>query len=230
MSWFNNDNAFPEEKKNYIRRFWMPNNSEKQITFVDGSTVMCGSVQVQTPFKYEEYQIQLNGSWRNWFTRPIEAKDDVLKQMGHRASKVAAFTVIDHSEWTDKKGNVHRDELALYVVKRSSQTWGIIERQLSRNNGNLRGMKFNVSRMGDKSPGVGSFLEFESRTDLDSIQGDWSSFNYLEILKPKTKEEMDAILNPTNTETFSSSDDGGWGNSGPSSQSSPWGSNNPVPF
>jgi len=223
MSWYNNDNAFPSENKKYTRRFWMPNNTEKQITFVDGAVVECGGVQVKAPFKIEEYQIQLNNNWKNWFTRPINPEDDVLKQMGHRASKVAIFTVIDHSEWTDKKGNVHRDELSLYVVKRSSQTWGLIERQLSRNNGNLRGMKFNVSRMGDKSPGVGSFLEFEGRSEISE---DLQPFNYLEILKPKTKQDMDSILNPVQTDTFSQDNDnwssssdpaqagGGWGNTG----------------
>jgi len=222
MSWYNNDNGFPDEGKKYTRRFWMPNNTEKQITFVDGPVIDCGGTQVQTPFKIEEYQIQLNNSWKNWFTRPINPEDDVLKQMGNRASKVAVFTVIDHSEWTDKKGNVHRDELSLYVVKRSSQTWGQIERQLSRNNGNLRGMKFNVSRMGDKSPGVGSFLEFEGRTELpQNIQ----AFNYLDILKPKTKAEMDTILNPVQSDSFQSDSwggsgsdpaqaGGGWGNTG----------------
>ena len=59
MSWYNNDNAFPSENKKYTRRFWMPNNTEKQITFVDGAVVECGGVQVKAPFKIEEYQIQL---------------------------------------------------------------------------------------------------------------------------------------------------------------------------
>lgn len=203
MTWFNNDEGFEAQrpKKNYVNRFWMPKDSEKTITFVDDTTVLCGETTITSPLFIEEYQINLNGHWRNWFTRPFKPEDDLLKEMGYRASRVAIFTIIDHSEWTDKKGTLHKDELKLFVVKRSAPIYKQIEKLMGRH-GSLRGRQFNVSRMGDKSPAVGSMLEY-----LDHKEPQEIPFNYLEVLKPKTREEIEAIFNP-------SSDNSGWGSSG----------------
>lgn len=234
MTWFNNDEGFEAQrpKKNYVNRFWMPKDSEKTITFVDDTTVLCGETTITSPLFIEEYQINLNGHWRNWFTRPFKPEDDLLKEMGYRASRVAIFTIIDHSEWTDKKGTLHKDELKLFVVKRSAPIYKQIEKLMGRH-GSLRGRQFNVSRMGDKSPAVGSMLEY-----LDHKEPQEIPFNYLEVLKPKTREEIEAIFNP-------STDNSGWGSSGntqkePSSDSwnaqvdknqpqSSWGSGNSSP-
>ena len=196
MSWYNNDNGFAslEPKKTYTKRFWMPNNSEKLITFIDAPIIELDGVQIKTPFQYNEYQLQLNGNWRNWFTQPINPQDDVLKEMGYKASKVAVMTIVDHSEWTDKQGNLHKDELSLYVVKRSQPIWKQIEKLLERN-GSLSGKTFRVHRMGDKSPGSGSMLE-KNEQDFNLDPSIHKPFNYLEILKPKSKAELEALFSP----------------------------------
>lgn len=214
MTWFNNDEGFEAQrpKKNYVNRFWMPKDSEKTITFVDDTTVMCGETKITSPLFIEEYQLNLNGHWRNWFTRPFKPEDDLLKEMGYRASRVAVFTIIDHSEWTDKKGTLHKDELKLFVVKRSAPIYKQIEKLMSRH-GSLRGRQFNVSRMGDKSPAVGSMLEYQDHIEIEEVP-----FNYLEILKPKTREELENIFNPT-------SDNNNWGGSTKAPETSSWGAN-----
>lgn len=202
MSWYNNDNGFAslEPKKTYTKRFWMPNNQEKLITFVDTPVIDLDGVQIKTPFQYNEYQLQLNGNWRNWFTQPINPQDDVLKEMGYKASKVAVMTIVDHSEWTDKQGNLHKDELSLYVVKRSQPIWKQIEKLIERN-GSLAGKTFRVHRMGDKSPGSGSMLE-KNEQDFNLDPNVHKPFNYLEILKPKTRAELEAIFNPNQDDPF----------------------------
>ena len=225
MSWYNE--PFKDEiGKKYIKRFWMKNGSETSITFIDGATVDCGGVEVKTPFTYEEYQENINGDWRNWFTRPVDPSQDILRQMGKRPSKVAVFTIIDHTEWTDRKGNLHKDEISLYVVKRSSSVWNQIERLISRE-GSLRGRKFRVMRMGDKSPGAGSLLEYEGEFGLGE---DHVPFNYLEILKPKTPEEIGEIFDPQ------PKNQGGWGSQPPppppptpQQQQGGWGNNQQTP-
>jgi hypothetical protein len=211
MTWFNNDEGFEAQrpKKNYVNRFWMPKDSEKTITFVDDTTVMCGDTKITSPLFIEEYQLNLNGHWRNWFTRPFKPEDDLLKEMGYRASRVAVFTIIDHSEWTDKKGTQHKDELKLFVVKRSAPIYKQIEKLMSRH-GSLRGRVFNVSRMGDKSPAVGSMLEY-----LDHSEPEEVPFNYLEVLKPKTRVELEAVFNPA-------TDNSSWGGGNTPKETSSW--------
>ena len=233
MSWYNNDAGFVQNSpKKYTKRFWMPNNTDRLITFVDNPIEDFGGVKVQTPFKYNEYQVQLNGSWKNWFTQPIDTTQDVLKELGYKASKVAVLTVIDHAEWTDRNGTVHKDELALYVVKRSQPIWAQLEKIIARE-GSLSGKTFRVHRMGDKSPGSGSMLEkyeqnFTLNTELHK------PFDYLEILKPKVKEELESIFDPNANDPFkqtpqnqSSNGFGGdasWGQQGQSqAQNNGWG-------
>jgi len=233
MSWYNNDAGFVQNSpKKYTKRFWMPNNTDRLITFVDNPIEDFAGVQVQTPFKYNEYQVQLNGSWKNWFTQPIDPSQDVLKELGYKASKVAVLTVIDHAEWTDRNGTVHKDELALYVVKRSQPIWAQLEKIIARE-GSLSGKTFRVHRMGDKSPGSGSMLEkYEQNFNLNPELH--KPFNYLEILKPKSKEELEAIFNPSANDPFQQQTqssnsfgggDNGWGQqSQAQAQDNGWGS------
>lgn len=194
MSWYNNDNAFKAEKSSFTRRFWMKNGTDREITFIDGASIDFNGQKIPTPIQYQEYNLNMNGHWRNWFTRPTDDSQDFLKEMGHRASKVAALTVIDHSEWTDRKGVVHKDEVTLYVLKRSSTVWKQIER-FYQTHGSLEGQKFRISRMGDKSPGAGSLLEHIGASDVydSSIH---KPFEYFEILAPKTRQELMDICNP----------------------------------
>lgn len=228
MTWYNNDQGFEAQKpKNkYIKRFWMPNDSDRLITFVDEPVITLNSVQVNTPFLYNEYTINLNGHWRNWFTQPFDKEQDVLAQMEYKPSKVAAITVVDHAEWQDKKGNVHKDELALYVIKRSSPIWKQLTKLIERHK-SLAGKTFRIHRMGAKSYACGSMLEKHEQDFV--LAEEHKPFNYLEILKPKTKEELEALFAPapdvfsSNTQQQSNGIPNGW-QSQPQTQQQAWAS------
>ena len=194
MSWFNNDSAFKSETSDRVRRFWMKNDTERMITFVDPATINFNGTEIPTPIQYMEYNLNMNGHWRNWFTRPTDDSQDFLKELGHRASKVAALTVIDHSEWPDRKNNTHKAEVVMYVVKRSSTVWKQIERFYS-THGSLQGQKFRISRMGDKSPGAGSLLEHVGQSEVYNPEIH-KPYDYFEILKPKTRDELIKITSP----------------------------------
>jgi len=194
MSWYNNDAAFKNESSSRVRRFWIKNNTDREITFVDGPSIDFNGTAVPTPLKYQEYNLNMNGHWRNWFTKPTDASQDFLSELGNRASKVAVLTIIDHSEWTDRKGDLHKDELLLYVVKRSSTVWKQIER-FYQAHGCLQGQRFRISRMGDKSPGAGSLLEHIGPSEVYNPELH-TPYDYFEILKPKTKEELIKITSP----------------------------------
>ena len=70
-------------------------------------------------------------------------------------------------------------------------------------------------RMGDKSTGSGFMLEkYEQNFQLDPNVH--VPFNYLEILKPKSKEEIEALFNqgnedPFNSQQNSTQSDAAWG-------------------
>ncbi len=211
MDWFNNDKGFASAspKKNYIKRFWMPNNSDRLITFVDAPLINLNGVQVATPFKYNEYTLNLNGHWRNYFTKSLNPEDDVLGQMEYKASKVAAMTIIDHSSWEDKSGTVHKDQPTLYIIKRSQPIWTQLTKIVERE-GSLSGKTFRVHRMGDKSPACGVMLE--KHNEDFPLTEEHQPFNYLEILKPKSKAELEALF--SNEDPFSQgaqAQQQGWG-------------------
>lgn len=217
MSWFNNDSAFASESSSTTRRFWMKNNTDREITFIDGPTIDFNGTEVPTPLQYMEYNLNMNGHWRNWFTKNTDPSQDFLKDLGHRASKVAALTVIDHSEWTDRKGNLHKDEVVMYVVKRSSTVWKQIERYYA-THGSLQGQRFRISRMGDKSPGAGSLLEHIGPSSVYNPE-QHKPFDYFTILAPKTKEELMDLTNPDKDDFVSNHNQQSWGQ--PQQQSAP---------
>ncbi len=201
MGWYNTgydaaeiEARNPTKKKMY--RFWMPVGAEQEITFVDDDSKPLElefdgkKVKVSLPVLFKEYQLYLNGNWRNWFTQPEDPDDDLLRQNGERASQVAAFTIIDHSEWADRNGVKHKDELKLMVVKTSSSTFKILQKQSAKRKG-LRGCRFTVSRLGDKSCNVGDTFEFEEKGDLPK---DIQPANYLEEFRPLQRDELAKII------------------------------------
>ena len=196
MSWYNNDAGFSARKpRKYTPRFRMKVGTERLITFVDEPVVSFDGVELSTPVLYNEYSIQINGRWGNFFSQPFEKDADVLGELGYRASRVAAMTVIDHNEWTDRNGVTHRDELSLYVMKRSQPIWAQVER-LVKKEGSLRGKTFLVSRMGEKSSSAGTLIE---RHDSNfPINDTHQPFNYLEILKPRSRQEIEELLGKDN--------------------------------
>lgn len=201
MSWYDTgyDSAQTENfanAKKKIWRFYMRQGDEQEITFVDDDTkplpleIDNKKVKVSLPVLFREYQLYLNGDWRNWFTVPDDSDDDLLVKQGHRASQVAAFTIIDHNEWTDRNGVTHKDVLKTFVVKTSTPTFKLLQKQSAKRKG-LRGCRFTVSRLGQKTCNVGDVFEFEEKTDLPK---EIQPVNYLEEFRPKTKAEMEKIV------------------------------------
>ncbi len=176
-----------------IRRFWIPNDKETQITFLDGDLDDDGLLQTVT---YWEHQLRLNGDWRNWFacTQDSEPCPICLGGQGDSPSLVAAFTVIDHTKWTDKQQKVHQHERRLFICKR--ETLKRLQKIATKRDG-LLGITFDVSRTGDKSAAVGSDFDFvEKRTaaNLKKAYGlkleDVKAYDYEETIKYRNAEEL----------------------------------------
>lgn len=143
--------------KNKTQRFWLPKDKSAAITFLDGD-LKDGMLNI--PFYYE-HQINMNGSWKNWFICTQDEEPCPICEGGHQPSYVGILTIIDHSEYTSQKdGKVYKDQVRILTAKKDS----IKQLQkLAEKRGGLRGCKFDVSRTGDKSPGIGNMFDFTEK-------------------------------------------------------------------
>ena len=186
------DTERKEEKKNKVYRFYLPAGVETSITFVDDLVHPNG---YKLPFVAEEHQMEIRGNWKNWLTCLGSSPDKDGKKeecppckIGNYPSVISAYTIIDHSVWTDKKDKEHRDELKLFVAK--SKTVQILDKWLAKYN-TLRGLRFDVTRRDSKAPNVGDMFIPDEVVELkDDIQ----PFDYEAVFKPKSAEEIKDIL------------------------------------
>lgn len=179
-----------ERKSNSVFRFWMPKATTTRIVFLDDN-----------PPVYDEHNLQINGSWKNWFTCKKQFGEQCsICDGGTYAYTAGAYTILDGTEWTDKKGTVHKDEKKLYIAKMDTLKK---LKQMSAKRGGLRGCVFEVTRTdGDKSPGTGDMFDFEYKmTEAELIAKFGGAdgkgvipFNYDEILAPKDDETVNNTM------------------------------------
>jgi hypothetical protein len=210
MSWYNNSEQTQATDK--VGRFLLMQNNGAEITFLDEATVVIDGNNVATPIKYSEYRIQIpygfmakiadskrvsaentlaalgfKEGWNNYATAtPSCPLSSIAKP-----SAVAVFSVIDHSSWTSPKGKVYKDLVKLFVVKRSSPTWGIIQKQIEKRGGSLRGCRYSVERIGDKSSSVGNVFEFVEKVDATNLP---KAVDYGKVLSPKNEFELSKLI------------------------------------
>lgn len=156
-----------EMEKGKLYRFWLPEGKDGSFTFLDGN--MADDI-LDIPFLYE-HNVYMNGNWKNWFICTQDTEPCPICEGGGKPYYAGFFTVIDHSEWTDKQGVKHRDEVKMFVAKRDTIKQLL---KLSAKRGGLRGCRFDVSRTGDKSPSVGNVFDFVqkySEQELSQMYG-----------------------------------------------------------
>lgn len=209
------DSNIPAQHSNDLWRFYLPLKQSAEITFLDDDTkprefeYEGKTYKMELPLLFQEHQLLLNGSWKNWFT--CLGKDCPLCAAGEKASDIAVFTIIDHSEWkSNTSGRVYKDQMKLYVVKTNTMTYDLIK-EISNDNGGLRGVRVRVKRLGENtSPNVGNnFKELEvygpddmvpyqhKVGDKDMEEAKLSDIvlpNYLELFAPKKKEEIAKVI------------------------------------
>lgn len=147
----------------YKHRYWMPNDAEQSITFLDGDLTEDGMLDIA---QYYEHNLQINGSWKNWFICTQDKEDCPLCEDGGKPALVAVFTVIDHNKWKDRNGKEYVNQKRLFVCKRD--TLKRLQKLAMKRDG-LAGCTFDVSRTGDKSPGVGSDFDFSEKNTLKKV-------------------------------------------------------------
>ena len=175
------------QDENAIRRFWVKRGGERRVTFLDGVLDNDGELEMVT---YYEHNLYMNGHWRNFFVcAGTEEEPCPICEEGKQPSMVAAFTVIDHTPYTDRNGKEHGDQKMLLVAKR--QTQQILE-AIAVKRGGLAGVTFDIMRVDeDQSPAVGTMFDFiEKREIADVITAYGPPIDYEKELNYKTADQL----------------------------------------
>jgi hypothetical protein len=152
----------------YTNRFWMPDEDERRITFLDGDINEDGLIET---VGYYEHQIKMNGHWRNFFPCVRDEEPCPLCEDGDNPSLVSLFTVIDHTGFKIKKGDnagkTIKNFRTLYVAKRESLKK---LQHLAEKREGLVGCTFDVARLGDKAANVGSDFDFIEKNSMAKLR------------------------------------------------------------
>lgn len=172
-----------------VWRFRMPQDTEAQITFLDG---VLGDEGLLDTVTYWEHQVRLNGKWGNFFPCTQEFEPCPLCEKGETSALVALFTIIDHRKWEDKNGKAHQHEKRLFACKRD--TFKRLQHLATKREG-LAGITFDVQRIGDKSAAVGTDFDFVEKNPLAKVKSKYSledvkAIDYSEVVKYYTAEEL----------------------------------------
>jgi hypothetical protein len=136
-------------------RFWMPADSERMVTFLDGGIDDEGMLDIPV---WNEHRVKVNGDWESFVCVAEEEPCPGCESGDHRAGLVGALTILDHTPYTIKSGpnagKTKQDSRKLFVPTR--QTMKILTSLAKKLPGGLAGRSFTVMRTGDKEPGVGN--------------------------------------------------------------------------
>jgi hypothetical protein len=144
------------DNTNTPNRVWIPAGGKRELVFVDDE-----------PVGIHEHNPKINGDWKNWFTCGKEVYSDsacceLLNGSGYKPYYIGFYTVIDCSEWVDKKGNKYQYELKLFPAK--LKTLKRLEMR-RKDRGPFAGKLFSIMRIDGKSAATGD--EFEMVRDVD---------------------------------------------------------------
>ena len=179
---------------NRFFRFYLKAGNSAEITFLDSDV---SPYEYNMPFMLLEHQLNRNGSWMNWYTCIQNCGEDEagntpecpICAAGERPHMSFVYSIIDHSEYKSKStGEVHKDLVKLLVVK--SKVHKLFQKQRQKR-GELRGLRYEISRMDEKSPNSGDVLDFIERVELDP---EIKPPNFLEIFAPKPISDLKALV------------------------------------
>lgn len=193
-----------ERRKSNVFRFWLPPEAETRIIFLDDN-----------PAVIDEHQVKINGDWRNWISC-LSMVDEPCPvcEGGDNPSLVAYYTIVDMTEWTDKKGNIHKNEIKLFGAKMETM------KKLKRASNKLRemgkpglsGAMFEVYRTGSDAANTGNdftYIETLSIEEIKDLNPDAEVIDYAEVLKPLSVDEARRVLGKVAKDEYE--DDFGYG-------------------
>jgi len=208
--WYEND--YPEDQDDVKKdkkqpRFWMPpEGDEKEVRFIS-----------KKPFTIYEHNIQLNGSYQNWFTciRDIpgstgcplcerarrlydrEKENDAPNSIKNKGARyqVGMYTVVDTKGFTANDGTEVKNLKRLLPAKKNHLNMFKVHAERR----DLDGSRYLVTRSAEKtSAGIGDNWEYQDRVDNvnESLPEDYDTneLDYKTLLAPKSHDELQAIV------------------------------------
>lgn len=193
------DRATAKPKFGVSRRFYLKIGGEGEILFIDGDNT------TEEPIgSYREHAyVTKDGKWPNFATCSV--RNCPICREGLKPYDAWPFTIIQvKPTWTDRQGKEHANEVKLLVAKKEAMQK--ILRHIGLRKG-LVGTYWNVFRSGQKSYTIGDDWQFQKKIGGDGPMlpaerriliakefnlkpEDVKPFNYREVLKPHTIDEL----------------------------------------
>jgi len=179
--------GLPEAEKEYekrmsndIQRFWLKPGTTKEIVF-----------ETDQPICFWEHQLNLNGSWLNWFTCRSKLEGGCpICESGDNASYVGIFLARDMTGYTSKKSGkqVGIGRRIFFVAKKKTLTQ--IKTLKERREGGLVGLRFAVTRSDENSASCGDLFDSVGKEDLAGLPDVGEKPDLMEVFKPLSREEI----------------------------------------
>lgn len=155
-----------KEAANRMFDFWLPEDEERIVTFLDGTLDSDGMLDI---LMYYQHQIQVGGKWQTFIcTQDSEGVCCLCDRGDSNRSLIGAFTVIDHTPHTIQKGpnsgKIIANTRKLFKAKKGSLAL-LTKLAQKKGGGTLVGVTVEITRTGDKSPSVGSAFDFQEKLD-----------------------------------------------------------------
>lgn len=144
-------------------RLWMPAGSTREVVFIDNE-----------PVTIYEHNWKANGSWKNWATclRGIEDECPGCQELGdNNRYYIGIYTVVDISEWTDKRGNKHQFEINMLPAKLKSlkKFRRKSAERIEAGGTGVAGCLYRLARDGKEDPTIGGEAEFVREVDMAKL-------------------------------------------------------------
>jgi hypothetical protein len=174
-------------------RFWVKEGEEARITFVDGGLTKDGFLDV---ISFKEHRLYRNGSWNNFYVCTMEPEGTCpICEEGDAPSRVAALTVIDHRKIVGKKKKedgspvIYQNVPKLFIAKQDTIK---LLTSMAQKRGGLQGCTFDVMRVGNRAPSVGSQFDFIDKQPATVLRGQYTTMvegKKVTLFKPLNYEE-----------------------------------------
>jgi hypothetical protein len=149
----------------------------------------------ETSFGIHQHDLKVGDNWstivctKDFVPCPICAR-------GNKSKYVVYYTVIDTRPYTNKKGETTKFRKCLLPAKGTTAQMRIADEAMSlKKKGGLTGAVIVMKRYSAKEAGCGTILETKGKIDIVKKFGAEFAkpLDYLKILAPPTKEELDAV-------------------------------------
>lgn len=147
-----------------LLRFFMDQDAERKITFLDGEVDDDGMLDVLC---YYEHTVNVAGKWQNFAcTSEQEGYCPICAHGDSKSTLVWALTVIDHTPYKHDNGKVYVNQRKLFIAKK--ETVKLLSK-IAVKRGGLTGCTFDASRIGEKAARVGTQFDFVEKQSFAEI-------------------------------------------------------------